>query len=52
MDKIESKAKVLDVKPLITHSEIHAAVAPASESRGKSINQWAARVLDKASHTH
>ncbi|MCA1742832.1 MAG: toxin-antitoxin system HicB family antitoxin [Desulfovibrionales bacterium] len=33
-------------------AEIHAAVACAAESSGNSINQWAARVLDKASHAH
>jgi len=33
-------------------AEIHAAVASAAESSGKSINQWAAGVLDKASHAH
>lgn len=32
--------------------EIHAAVAAAAEAHGKSINQWVAGVLDKASHTH
>ncbi len=32
-------------------AETHAAVASAAEASGKSINQWAARVLDKASHT-
>lgn len=32
--------------------EIHAAVATAAEASGKSINQWAAGVLDKASHAH
>lgn len=31
--------------------EIHAAAASAAEASGKSINQWAAGVLDKASHT-
>jgi len=31
--------------------EIHAAVAAAAEAGGKSINQWAAGVLDKASHS-
>ncbi len=31
-------------------AEIHAAVAAAAEASGKSINQWAAGVLDKASH--
>jgi predicted HicB family RNase H-like nuclease len=30
--------------------EIHAAVATAAETGGKSINQWAAGVLEKASH--
>ncbi len=30
--------------------EIHAAVAAAAESSGKSINQWAAGVLEKASN--
>ncbi|RLB86150.1 MAG: toxin-antitoxin system HicB family antitoxin [Deltaproteobacteria bacterium] len=33
-------------------SEIHAAVASAAEASGKSINQWAAGVLDKESHAH
>ncbi|MDZ7664853.1 MAG: toxin-antitoxin system HicB family antitoxin [Desulfotignum sp.] len=33
-------------------AEIHAAVASAAESSGKSINQWAASVLDKASDAH
>jgi predicted HicB family RNase H-like nuclease len=33
-------------------SEIHAAVACAAELSGKSINQWAAGVLDKESHAH
>ena len=33
-------------------AEIHAAVASAAESSGKSINQWAAKVLDKASHAN
>lgn len=31
-------------------AEIHAAVASAAEASGKSINQWAADVLDQASH--
>ena len=31
-------------------SDIHAAVATASQMQGKSINQWAAEVLDKAAH--
>ena len=30
--------------------DIHAAVATTSQVQGKSINQWAAEVLDKASH--
>ncbi len=30
--------------------EIHASVAVAAEANGKSINQWAAGILDKASH--
>ncbi|MCU7937648.1 MAG: type II toxin-antitoxin system HicB family antitoxin [Candidatus Thiodiazotropha sp. (ex Dulcina madagascariensis)] len=30
--------------------DIHAAVATASRVQGKSINQWAAEVLDKAAH--
>ena len=33
-------------------AEIHAAVASAAEASGKSINQWAAGVLDKASHQY
>ena len=33
-------------------AEIHAAVASAAQASGKSINQWAARVLDNASHAH
>ena len=31
-------------------SEVHAAVAVAAESSGKSINQWAAKALEAASH--
>ena len=31
-------------------ADIHAAVAAAAQVSGKSINQWAAGVLDKASH--
>ena len=31
-------------------AEVHAAVAAAAEASGKSINQWAARVLEAASH--
>ena len=30
--------------------DVHAAVATASQVQGKSINQWAAEVLDKAAH--
>ncbi len=30
--------------------DIHAAVATASQIEGKSINQWAAEVLDEAAH--
>ena len=30
--------------------DIHAAVATASQVQGKSINQWATEVLDKATH--
>lgn len=33
-------------------AEIHASVASAAEASGKSINQWAASVLDNASHAH
>ena len=33
-------------------AEIHSAVASAAEASGKSINQWAASVLGKASHAH
>ena len=33
-------------------SEVHAAIAAAAEANGKSINQWAARVLASASHAH
>jgi len=33
-------------------AEVHAAVAAAAESSGTSINQWAAKVLDVASHSH
>ncbi len=32
-------------------AEVHAAVAAAAEASGKSINQWAAGVLNTASHT-
>ena len=32
-------------------SDIHAAVATAAKVRGKSINQWASEVLDKAAHS-
>jgi len=30
--------------------EVHAAVATAAQVHGKSINQWASEVLDKATH--
>ncbi len=30
--------------------DVHAAVATAAEVHGKSINQWASEVLDKAAH--
>ena len=30
--------------------DIHASVATASQVQGKSINQWAAEILDKAAH--
>ena len=33
-------------------TELHAAVAAAAASGGKSINQWAASVLDEATHQH
>jgi len=33
-------------------AEIHAAVACAAEVSGKSINQWAAGILDKAARSH
>ena len=32
--------------------KIHAAVAQAAEVSGKSINQWAADMLDQAAHSH
>jgi len=32
------------------HPDIHAAVATAAAISGKSINQWAAQVLDQATH--
>lgn len=32
--------------------EVHAAVATAAEASGKSINQWATKVLDNATHAH
>lgn len=35
---------------LRVNPDIHAAVATASQAQGKSINQWAAEVLDKAAH--
>lgn len=33
-------------------AEIHASVAAAAEVSGKSINQWAAGVLERATHAH
>ncbi len=33
-------------------AEVHAAVAAAAEASGKSINQWAAKALEAASHAH
>lgn len=33
-------------------TDVHAAVAAAAETSGKSINQWATTVLDEASHAH
>ena len=32
--------------------KVHAAVAQAAEVSGKSINQWAADMLDEAAHSH
>ncbi|MES9883081.1 MAG: type II toxin-antitoxin system HicB family antitoxin [Sedimenticola sp.] len=32
--------------------KVHAAVAQAAEVSGKSINQWAADMLDHATHSH
>jgi len=32
--------------------KVHAAVAQAAEASGKSINQWAADMLDQAAHSH
>ncbi len=32
--------------------DIHASVASAAQASGKSINQWAAKVLDRAIHAH
>jgi len=61
VDDYLTACKELGQKPNKTYSgnlmlrvpaEIHAAVASAAEASGKSINQWAARVLDKASHAH
>lgn len=31
-------------------AEIHAAVAASAEAAGKSLNQWAAEILNKAAH--
>ncbi len=33
-------------------AEIHASVAAAAEVSGKSINQWAAGVLERATRAH
>ena len=33
-------------------AEVHAAVAAAAEACGKSINQWAAKILESASSAH
>lgn len=33
-------------------AEVHAAVATAAETSGKSINQWASSILESASRTH
>jgi predicted HicB family RNase H-like nuclease len=33
-------------------AQVHGAVAQAAEASGKSINQWAADMLDKAAHSH
>ncbi|HHD57360.1 MAG TPA: type II toxin-antitoxin system HicB family antitoxin [Desulfobulbaceae bacterium] len=61
VDDYLTACKELGQKPNKTYSgnlmlrvpaEIHAAVASAAEASGKSINQWAARVLDKASQAH
>ncbi len=61
VDNYLAACKELDQKPNKPYSgnlmlripaEIHAAVASAAEASGKSINQWAAGVLDKASHAH
>jgi len=61
VDDYLTACKELGQKPNKTYSgnlmlrvpaEIHAAVASAAEVSGKSINQWAANVLDKASHAH
>lgn len=61
VDNYLSACKELGQKPNKPYSgnlmlriptEIHAAVASAAEASGKSINQWAAGVLDKASHAH
>ena len=61
IDNYLAACKELDQKPnkpysgnlmLRVSKEIHAAVAASAEANGKSINQWATRVLDKASHPH
>ncbi len=33
-------------------AQVHGAVAQAAEASGKSINQWAADMLDRAAHSH
>jgi predicted HicB family RNase H-like nuclease len=39
-------------KNTIIPPKVHAAVAQAAEVSGKSINQWAADMLDQAAHSH
>ena len=61
IDDYLSACKKLGQKPNKTYSgnlmlripvDVHAAVATAAEIKGQSINQWAARVLEEAAHTH
>jgi predicted HicB family RNase H-like nuclease len=33
-------------------SNVHAAIARAAETSGKSLNKWVADVLDQATHAH